>query len=478
MLLSSLSSLEKKSLENFLQMSGGNVSNFSVRQLNEFVEECTGTDLDHQRFKADGESKARRLRAFWKSEPDPVVGKLLTYLIDYVLMPENQPTEELKTMEGRCRQIANRLLLGAATSSANFIVNLEPVGQTIFVNYRRDDASAEAHMVRDTLRRLVGHDAVFMDVTSIHAGAKWPDTIRQHLDKADTVVVVIGPNWLNAGMADCGRRRIDDETDWVRRELETALQSGKRVIPLRVRGARVPSEGELPESLRELFKRQSIEIRRDVWDHDIKQLEAALAVPRAAVTPSAPTPNHGSQSFERSPANIKRERDVKQLQEVFQWLSLGAMDRFLHWMGHNGWLTNEGYFLWERLGWLIDSSRFYLSDGELRTLLVNFMKAWGKCFTHYEHMAQHRNGKMYFFNVHDGDEAKYIREQNQRAKFNRDQIAPLKAAWDTFLDYVRENYTLEIDLETAGEAGLKEYREEEAQLLELIRVTEQADRYQ
>lgn len=99
------------------------------------------------------------------------------------------------------------------------------------------------------------------------------------------------------------------------------------------------------------------------------------------------------------------------------------------------------------------------------------MRAWGKCFTYYEHMDQHRNGKVFFFNVHGGDEGRYIREQNNRAKFNGEQAAPLKAALDHFLDLVREHY-LEIDLETAGQDGLDEYKEEEAQLMNLIRMQE------
>ena len=44
-----------------------------------------------------------------------------------------------------------------------------------------------------------------------------------------------------------------------------------------------------------------------------------------------------------------------------------------------------------------------------------------------------------------------------------------------FLDHIREHY-LEIDLEMAGQEGLAEYKEEEAQLMNLIRLTEQADR--
>ena len=235
----------------------------------------------------------------------------------------------------------------------------------------------------------------------------------------------------------------------------------------------MPPDHALPDTLKDLFKRQCIEIRRNFWDHDVKMLENALSGPMPA---SPATPILTSQTAHRldpipSREEIKRQRDVKQLSEVFHWISLGALDRFIYHIGHNGWITNEGHFLWERLGRLIESSRFDLRDSELKARLIAFMKAWGKCFTHFENMDQHRNGKVFFFNVHDGDEGRYIREQNSRAKFNGQQAAPVKAALDHFLDYVREHY-LEIDMETAGQEGLDEYKEEEAELLKLIRLQE------
>ena len=161
---------------------------------------------------------------------------------------------------------------------------------------------------------------------------------------------------------------------------------------------------------------------------------------------------------------------------MFRWINLGALDRFVYNLGNSGWLTNEGHFLWERLGWLIGSSKFYLSDEGLRQRLITFMKAWGKCFTHFEHMDQHRSGQVFFFNVHDGDEGKYIREQNKREKFNGEQAAPLKAALDAFIGYVKEHY-LEIDPDTAGAEGLAEYKEEEAETKRIIRLSEEADRH-
>jgi hypothetical protein len=112
-----------------------------------------------------------------------------------------------------------------------------------------------------------------MDTSSLQAGAKWPEELQTALRAAETILVIIGPEWLRAGTDEWGRRRIDREDDWVRQELSLALKD-KKVIPVLVRGGRIPPAEALPEPLKALSQRQGIEIRRDYWNHDIKLLVA------------------------------------------------------------------------------------------------------------------------------------------------------------------------------------------------------------
>ncbi|WP_020586230.1 toll/interleukin-1 receptor domain-containing protein [Desulfobacter curvatus] len=142
---------------------------------------------------------------------------------------------------------------------------------SIFLSYRRDDAGPDTQAISDALRQAFGDDSVFMDNSSIQAGAVWPEKLKNALKAAETIVVVIGPKWLQVGTDEWGRRRIDQEDDWVRQELALALK-GKKVIPVLVRGAKIPPSEVLPEPLKTLPQRQSIEIRRDYWNHDIKLL--------------------------------------------------------------------------------------------------------------------------------------------------------------------------------------------------------------
>lgn len=99
------------------------------------------------------------------------------------------------------------------------------------------------------------------------------------------VVVVIGPAWLTAGSNEWGQRRLDDEADWVRLEISSALSdSSKEVIPVLVDGAKMPPPTALPSDVAHLTSRQALEIRRDYWDHDVRLLLAKVCGDASAET--------------------------------------------------------------------------------------------------------------------------------------------------------------------------------------------------
>ncbi len=102
----------------------------------------------------------------------------------------------------------------------------------MFISYRRDDSAGFAGRLTDALERRFGADSVFRDVDDIAAGADFGVVIEQALQQVQAVLVVIGPGWLEAA-AD-GRRRLDQADDFVRREVESALASGKPVVPILV----------------------------------------------------------------------------------------------------------------------------------------------------------------------------------------------------------------------------------------------------
>jgi len=146
-----------------------------------------------------------------------------------------------------------------------------------FINYRRDDAAAQAKLVADALRRKLPSESVFLDTAGIHAGEAWPDRIQAALAASRYVLVVMGPAWLTVGANEWGQRRIDSDTDWVRLEIADALRDpGKVVIPILVSGAKMPPAHALPIDIAPITTRQAIELRRDYWDHDVTLVTARV----------------------------------------------------------------------------------------------------------------------------------------------------------------------------------------------------------
>ena len=107
--MSTLKTIEKRLLEELLGMSGGYVLDFHNDTFAAFFVESVGTDIYEEKYAKYGTSKARRLRAFWELESDPVVGKTLVELIDIWAHEHPNATDAEKANAGHCRKIAVRL---------------------------------------------------------------------------------------------------------------------------------------------------------------------------------------------------------------------------------------------------------------------------------------------------------------------------------------------------------------------------------
>jgi hypothetical protein len=88
------------------------------------------------------------------------------------------------------------------------------------------------------------------------------------------VLVLIGPRW--AGGDTPGMRRIDDAQDFVRLEVQEALASGVRLVPVLLPGARMPAEDELPGPLQPLARRNAMNLGDTHWAADIERLVGSL----------------------------------------------------------------------------------------------------------------------------------------------------------------------------------------------------------
>jgi hypothetical protein len=131
--------------------------------------------------------------------------------------------------------------------------------QKIFLSYRREDSAHVVGRIYDRLVQQFGKEQVFKDVDSIPLGVDFRKHLAQVVGSCDVLLAVIGMNWH----AKDGKTRLDDPKDFVRIELETALQRDIPVIPVLVRGAQIPEESNLPPTLATLAYRNGIAVRSD-----------------------------------------------------------------------------------------------------------------------------------------------------------------------------------------------------------------------
>ena len=130
----------------------------------------------------------------------------------------------------------------------------------VFISYRRQETAWPARQLYDALVAELGPDRVFKDVDDIEPGDDFVERIQSAVGSCQVLLALIGPQWLTVTDAK-GARRLDDPEDFVRLEVETALnRDDVRVIPILVDNARMPTPPELPKGLAGLTRRQAVEI--------------------------------------------------------------------------------------------------------------------------------------------------------------------------------------------------------------------------
>jgi len=181
-----------------------------------------------------------------------------------------------------CAPFAGKIMrsrgIGTVVHAGEILTELTGVGTPtweVFVAYRQSDSPGHAGRIGADLRAYFGPGQVFKDVDSLPFGVDYIDFIREKLQRAFVMVVVIGPKWAND-------RRLQDQDDLHREEIRTALERGIRVIPVFVNGATVPParkrrwafwrKSGLPKDIRAVFRQNGIEITDKRWNYDVATL--------------------------------------------------------------------------------------------------------------------------------------------------------------------------------------------------------------
>ncbi|XP_078536248.1 NAD(+) hydrolase SARM1 isoform X3 [Lissotriton helveticus] len=135
-------------------------------------------------------------------------------------------------------------------------------GPDVFISYRRNTGSQLASLLKVHLQ-LHGFTA-FIDVEKLEAG-KFEDKLIQSVISARNFILVLSVGSLDKCMGDT------DCKDWVHKEIATALECGKNIVPV-TDHFEWPDPLSLPEDMRAVLKFNGIKWSHEYQDATIEKI--------------------------------------------------------------------------------------------------------------------------------------------------------------------------------------------------------------
>jgi hypothetical protein len=187
---------------------------------------------------------------------------------------------------------------------------IRPASGGIFMCYRRQDTAYAAAWLYQELRVRFGRERIFKDIDDIDPGDNFVQRIGEAVGSCAVLLAMIGDRWTAIEDED-GRRRLDDPQDYVRREIEEALDRGVRVIPLLIAGARMPRAEQLPDTLTGLTQRHAVELSPERFDTDLRRLMEVLdrTLADAGAAPAQDTPKPSTEAVAGDPLERAQSTD-------------------------------------------------------------------------------------------------------------------------------------------------------------------------
>jgi tetratricopeptide (TPR) repeat protein len=151
---------------------------------------------------------------------------------------------------------------------------MERVEKTVFISYRRTNISWALAIFQSLTQS--GYD-VFLDYKGIASG-DFERVILENIAARAHFVVLLTPSALE---------RCDDQADWLRREIEMALDSKRNIVPLMLEGFDFATPGiadRLTGRLAALRSYNALRIPPDYFDSGMERLcSRYLSIPLTAV---------------------------------------------------------------------------------------------------------------------------------------------------------------------------------------------------
>ena len=185
----------------------------------------------------------------------------------------------------------------------------------LFISYERRDSGGWSLIIFDHLERRFGKGVAFRDKQGIEFGAPWRDDLRRKVSGCSGFLLIIGPDWSESRLLD----RLREPDQWVRKEVEVAVKSGKRIFPCFVGGAKIPPLDQLPQAIRTAIDQPNHFYFEDGpnWEKNLSSLFDDIETATGLVRRKLGTANN-LHRYDRVLALLDRNRQSKQLRRTFE----------------------------------------------------------------------------------------------------------------------------------------------------------------
>jgi hypothetical protein len=151
--MSDLKTTEKKPFELLFGMNSGYVMDFTNSTFTEFFSEH-GIDIFSEKYALYGDSKAKRLRAFWQVESNDLVIKVLSALIKYKQLITPNPDKNNLALVGQCETAIERLRCGLSHPSS--LESMKEIAATFDAEYLANQIKRMEHSIDNDPTLAIG----------------------------------------------------------------------------------------------------------------------------------------------------------------------------------------------------------------------------------------------------------------------------------------------------------------------------------
>ncbi len=323
------------------------------------------------------------------------------------------------------------------------------MSKSVFFSWQVDTGQDQVRLLRKCLKRAckalekkpeLGHPAIHVDEATrdLPGSPSIPDSIREKILNAEVFVADL--TLINSALEQDQGRLTPNPNVMFELGFAVAELGWDRVI--------MPFNQSLPMKAEDLPFDVRVNRASPFIGDDEEKLTGLLTTAVGLVLlRQPPKPDNRTQ---RSPEEIKRERDVNALRAALSCVDMSVLDRTLE--NAPGIIVNDTFHHYESLNGVVSATTFHLYDEEARKLLYSLRDNWGSLLSFGVHYTDLTSGD-YKFKSHLGSPLTGSVQSDWKAM--EGYVAGLGESAKGLVRHTQEHY-LELDVEELSELAAKE----------------------